>query len=486
MNEAIDATPGTNHTAARFGFQVLGHAGLFAHLDDTTLLVDPWLLGSCYWRSWWHYPPVAPPSDALLSPDFLYLTHHHFDHFHYPSMRRIDKRAHVLIPKFGVDVMRRECESLGFQTVTELAHGEVFEPVPGLSIASFQYGFDDTALLITDGKTVIGDFNDCKIRGRPLRQIRDTFGPITFLLKNHSWAMSYPNRYDAEDAGDLALLSRDDYAADFLDTVRELRPRYAVPFASMVCFLHPETFDLNDEVITPRDVQKAFHAANIAGTEFVEMAPGDSWESDTGFHCTDTDFYVDRAERLVRMQQEVEPKIDEETARERDRALTFEQFESYLGRFLRALPPGIRWLVRRPVSFEVPSDSHPWWTLDFRTRRVRREREPGADVGSRVRIPEGVLADSIGKGVLGIVPISMRMRVRVASGAIGNDFLFWGLLSLWEIGYLPAHRVANRRMVEAAWRRRREGLEFGASLMRRGPLVARLKSNLMSDSERFP
>jgi hypothetical protein len=39
-------------------------------------------------------------------------------------------------------------------------------------------------------------------------------------------------------------------------------------------------------------------------------------------------------------------------------------------------------------------------------------------------------------------------------------------------------------MVEAAWRRRREGLEFGASLMRRGPLVARLKSNLMSDSER--
>jgi len=65
VNEAIDATPGTNHTAARFGFQVLGHAGLFAHLDDTTLLVDPWLLGSCYWRSWWHYPPVAPPSDAL-------------------------------------------------------------------------------------------------------------------------------------------------------------------------------------------------------------------------------------------------------------------------------------------------------------------------------------------------------------------------------------------------------------------------------------
>jgi hypothetical protein len=39
-------------------------------------------------------------------------------------------------------------------------------------------------------------------------------------------------------------------------------------------------------------------------------------------------------------------------------------------------------------------------------------------------------------------------------------------------------------MVAAAWRRRREALELGASLMRRGPLVARLKSNLMSNSER--
>ena len=180
---------------------------------------------------------------------------------------------------------------------------------------------------------------------------------------------------------------------------------------------------------------------------------------------------------------EVEPKIAAETARDATATLTFDEFAAYFGRFLHALPPGIRWLVRRPVAFEVPSDSHPWWTLDFRTRRVRRERQPGADVGSQVRIPEGVLADSIGKGVLGIVPISMRMRVRVASGAIGNDFLFWGLLRCGRSAISP--RTASRT---GGCSRRRggagaKGLEFGASLLHRGPLVARLKSNLMSESE---
>ena len=50
-------------------------------------------------------------------PDFLYLTHHHFDHFHYPSMRTIDRRTTVLLPEFGVDVMAGEVRSLGFSNV---------------------------------------------------------------------------------------------------------------------------------------------------------------------------------------------------------------------------------------------------------------------------------------------------------------------------------------------------------------------------------
>ena len=75
------------------------------------MLIDPWLFGSCYWRSWWHYPPTMEPDAALLSPDFVYLTHHHFDHFHYPSMRRIDRNAEVLVARFESTSWRASCTS---------------------------------------------------------------------------------------------------------------------------------------------------------------------------------------------------------------------------------------------------------------------------------------------------------------------------------------------------------------------------------------
>ena len=72
---------------------VIGHSCLRAETRAGTILVDPWLVGSCYWRSWWHFPPSTEPTDELLAPDFVYLTHHHFDHFHYPSMRKLDRSA---------------------------------------------------------------------------------------------------------------------------------------------------------------------------------------------------------------------------------------------------------------------------------------------------------------------------------------------------------------------------------------------------------
>ena len=93
--------------------EITGHAGLRLTAGDRTLLVDPWLGGSAYWRSWWQYPPPVVGPEAL-SPAYVMLSHHHFDHFHFPSMRRIDRTARILIPRFAVDVMPGELANLGF------------------------------------------------------------------------------------------------------------------------------------------------------------------------------------------------------------------------------------------------------------------------------------------------------------------------------------------------------------------------------------
>ena len=79
-------------------FTVIGHACLRIETSGPTILVDPWLTGSCYWRSWWHFPADADPTPELLAPDVVYMTHHHFDHFHYPSMRRSTREPRYSAP----------------------------------------------------------------------------------------------------------------------------------------------------------------------------------------------------------------------------------------------------------------------------------------------------------------------------------------------------------------------------------------------------
>ena len=43
-----------------------GHATLSLENDEKPILItDPWLIGSCYWRSWWNYP--EPNIDLISS-----------------------------------------------------------------------------------------------------------------------------------------------------------------------------------------------------------------------------------------------------------------------------------------------------------------------------------------------------------------------------------------------------------------------------------
>ncbi len=54
-------------------FTVIGHACLYIETGAERILVDPWLSGSCYWRSWWHFPPNTPIRPEFLEPDYVYL-----------------------------------------------------------------------------------------------------------------------------------------------------------------------------------------------------------------------------------------------------------------------------------------------------------------------------------------------------------------------------------------------------------------------------
>jgi UDP-MurNAc hydroxylase len=459
-------------------FTVIGHSCVHVEAGDTTLLVDPWLSGSCYWRSWWLFPPSAQLDERLLSPRYVYLTHHHFDHFHYPTLRRLDRDTVMLVPRFGVDVMVDELHKLGFRDVRELDHGEVVELGDGLRVASYQYGFDDTALVVAHGEDVLVDLNDCKIRGRSLRRIVDDFGTPTFMLKSYSWAQAYPNCYTADDPRDLGMLSRESYAEDFIGVARELRPRYAVPFGSMIAFLHPETREFNAAMNTPGEILRAFKAAaGVDGTELMTMVPGDSWSRDQGFTRSDTDWFTDRQRHLDELAASVSDRLAAQAEAEAGVHLSFAAFREYFEEFLHALPPATRLVVlKRPVVFEVPSATLPYWVIDFRTRTVHQEIELPPDTASVIRVPEAVLVDAIRNRIVNFVHISMRMRTHLFPGGTSDDLAFWGILAIWEIGYLPVHRVPLRRLASVAWRRRLEGADMLGALRGRGSVLERMST----------
>src|SRR5207245_1016613 len=103
-----------------------------------------------------------------------------------------------------------------------------------------------------------------------------------FFLRSHAPAQAYPFCYTAEDPRDLAHLPRSHYVHLFVEAVRAIRPRYAVPFASNVCHLHPESRPQNDDLISPDEVVDACRG-RVGSSECVAMSPGDSWTRDEGF-----------------------------------------------------------------------------------------------------------------------------------------------------------------------------------------------------------
>src|SRR5450432_2311598 len=102
----------------------LGHAGCFVETEVGSVLCDPWFTPA-YFGSWFPFPRndgIAP--EKISSPDYLYISHLHRDHFDPEWLaRNVSKRARVLLPEFGIDLLARELAAIGFLDIVRTRHG---------------------------------------------------------------------------------------------------------------------------------------------------------------------------------------------------------------------------------------------------------------------------------------------------------------------------------------------------------------------------
>ena len=443
-------------------FTVVSHACLYVESGDVALMVDPWVSGSAYWRSWWNYPPVDPQLARNLHPTHIFITHIHWDHFHGPSLRLYGKHVPILIPQDRYDRMERDLRSMGFKNVTAVPHGRRVELGPELAIQPYLFlPMTDTALVIKTPQATLLNANDCKICGLPLAKLMREHPRIDFAFRSHSSANSRAcHRY--LDRADTPVDDPGNYVRSFTNFMRAVSPRYAVPFASNHCHLHRDTVQFNDYIQTPLDVAARFETIRqreSLPTELKVMLPGSSWSSSDGFTLVDTSAFDDRKSRLAAYAAENADKLRDYYALESKVSITTENMRAFFGPFMASVP----WLVRRtfrnrPIVIIAEGGAVPGqWSIDLHQQTVTPiDAAVAADAPARMHVPAMVLRQSLRMNMFDHAAISKRVRYVATSLLMPHLKRFELLLRAYELEFLPLRRNLSLATLTTCLRRWRE------------------------------
>jgi UDP-MurNAc hydroxylase len=319
-------------------FKILSHACLNVKYKNSNLLIDPWLVGSCYWRSWWNYPPLDSIDFENLNPQYIYITHVHWDHWHGPSLKKfLNKNITILTHDEPNKRSYNDLKAFGFEKVKLLKHGETFD-CGDIKITPYQFGLflNDSALVIETDEYKILDANDCKIAGASLDQIKKRHGNFDFALRSHSSAndrVCYHVKGEEKKYDDASHYSR-----AFKLFMQNVKAKYSVPFASNHCHLHKDTLHFNDIINNPLKLQGDIEKqGGLEGSELKIMLPGDSWHPKKGFTIDSNKLkYFDKAKATELIQQYASTKEEKLAAyyqrenRAKVRSNTLKLFEKQL------------------------------------------------------------------------------------------------------------------------------------------------------------
>ena len=141
-------------------FRILSHACVEIKHKNKALLVDPWLIGSCYWRSWWNYPPVKKDVFEQLKPDAIYITHVHWDHWHGPTLKFfLEKNIKIITHDEPNKRSLRDLKNFGFKNIQILSYAVKYA---SSFYGPFRAAIGSSGNLTGDKKTYQLDFRNAE------------------------------------------------------------------------------------------------------------------------------------------------------------------------------------------------------------------------------------------------------------------------------------------------------------------------------------
>jgi UDP-MurNAc hydroxylase len=448
-------------------FRIVSHACLDITAGGKRLVIDPWLNEPTYWSSWWHCPPPVFGAD-IFSADYVYITHWHFDHFDPKTLRKFQKTTTAVVPKFPISGLKQQLAELGFERIVELRHGERMKLGDDFWLTSYQISFqDDSVAVVEAGSTVLFDLNDAKPLPSTWRAFRAKYPNVDFMLRSHSPAWSYPTRYTFEDPADRLPVDARTYMEAFVAAAQQLRPRYAVPFASGICHLHHEVRDENRFLVSAPEMRAYFeaNAARVPQTALVVMPVGSRWCSESGFELTDNVVEDIAAYADQRAQAESE-RLEKSYRSEETKEISFADFSTYFAKFFRATRL-LRPLIRKTRwVFTIENPQTEYWCVDFGKAAIERSAQMPQVYDSVISVSPAVLSGSLRNDVFTNVDISKRWRVHIKRGSAMRHFVVTNLLLLYEAEYLSPRRLLSWRFLTGYARRFPEVFDYAKMALR--------------------
>jgi Beta-lactamase superfamily domain len=274
--------------------QFLGHACLRFGGASGALICDPWLATvPIYGNTAVKYPFL--PDEQLpsaLDVSHIYISHHHEDHFHVPSLDLFARDTVVLIPAFEyVDhprarSMRRTLERMGFTRVIALESWESIDIDVGErlnltlvpSAQSRWHDWENSGLILKCAAWTALNLNDNLVDDALLEQIEVRAGRPDAVFVQGFPSTEFPGSFDFSVQEKIRIGRQKRGNVDQADRViRKLAPRSVTPIACDIAWHRRQDAYRNySDKPTPSRFGPILEKRGLlAQTRYLELGPGD-------------------------------------------------------------------------------------------------------------------------------------------------------------------------------------------------------------------
>ena len=415
-------------------FKILSHACMLVQTKKASVIIDPWLVGSCYWRSWWNFPQAVFEESDLRDVDAVIISHVHWDHWHGPTLKKYFKGKPVITSNDPNLRSERDLKSIGFDKITKLNHGKSIA-IGDIKVTFYNFGLylTDSAIVIETPEITILNANDAKVAGLPLSNILRRHKKIDFAMRSHSSANSRIC-HEIYNDDDYINDDRDHYFRSFKLFMDAVNPKYAIPFASNHCHLNYDGMDFNSYISDPIELRSYLKSNFDVSWSCEVMLPGSFWSSEVGFQFSSEAPFLKKSEYLSSYQEKVKPRLEFYKLRETKLIITEKTIEQFRSLVLDIT--GAKKLL--PIRFKVTSpdsDNNVFFTIKSDgTLNISDDSDAPLKGVPLIVMPNIVFRDSVVKNMFHHAAISKRCKFV----AIDNDDMhtlkaFYSKLERYEL-----------------------------------------------------